>query len=91
MGSQIFDSTFRGNIGRGVIEITSSFLIITNTVFDGNISDESPSIKATSSGLTMANNIFTNTNCYIACYLWIYTFSVLRDENSIFQNANAED
>ena len=71
------------------MRISDSMLDIQNTVFDGNISDESTGIEVYLSQITMKNNVFSNQICQFCCYLRIYSKSTVHDENSILRDAYA--
>ena len=88
-GNIIDDCKFQYNDGRGVIEVIGSALEIRNSTIDGNISEESPNIKATQSQITMDSNVFSNQTCTQACYLLIQTTSTFQDANSVFRDAKA--
>ena len=60
--SVIKDSTFRKNIGDGLMVIYDSKMDVENTTFEDNISTESTTaIKITHSVFNMKNNRFRNT------------------------------
>ena len=69
--SIITNSEFVKNDGRGLMEVLSSHLEMNNTVVEGNISEESPNIKAIVSIIKMFNNTFSDQECDRACYFLI--------------------
>ena len=89
--SVIKDSTFRKNIGDGLMVIYDSKMDVENTTFEDNISTESTTaIKITHSVFNMKNNRFRNTKWFFACYLWVYSDTEFTDEGSEFSGASAD-